>query len=136
MFSSKKNSHMYHEITQGIEVEVKPEYLADRSNPANQEYIFAYHITITNSGQTEVQLMSRHWIITDGTGEVHEVKGPGVIGEQPKLKPGQKHEYSSFCPLTTPTGNMRGSFKMTNQLGAEFSVKIPLFFLRDLNSLH
>ena len=127
---------MYHEITQGIEVDVKPEYLADQSKPDQGEFIFAYHVTITNSGQTEVQLMSRHWIITDGAGVVHEVKGPGVVGEQPVLKPGQKHAYSSFCPLPTPTGNMRGSFQMVNTLGAEFSVRVPLFFLRDLNTLH
>jgi ApaG protein len=121
---------MYFESTQGIDVEVTPEYVADQSDPAASQYIFAYHITITNRGQTEVQLQHRHWIITDGKGEVREVKGPGVVGEQPKLKPGEAHRYSSYCPLPTPTGNMRGSFQMTNTLGAKFDVKIPLFFLR------
>jgi ApaG protein len=82
------------------------------------------------------QLISSHWIITDGAGIVHEVKGPGVIGEQPQLKPGEKFEYSSFCPLKTPTGNMRGTFQMVNHLGAQFDVKVPLFFLRDTRSLH
>jgi ApaG protein len=127
---------MYHEKTEGIDVEVTPEYLFNESSPENGEFVFAYHIVITNQGDTEVQLISRHWIITDGLGKVHEVKGPGVVGEQPRLKPGEKHKYSSFCPLTTPTGNMRGSFQMVNQLGAQFEVKIPLFFLRDLRSLH
>ncbi|MGE0616806.1 MAG: Co2+/Mg2+ efflux protein ApaG [Bacteriovoracia bacterium] len=127
---------MYYETTQGIEVEVRPEYLPGESSPAESRFIFAYHITISNRGETEVQLLSRHWIITDGKGEVHEVKGPGVVGQQPKLKPGEKHEYSSFCPLPTPTGNMRGTFQMVNNLGAQFNVKIPLFFLRDLRNMH
>ena len=127
---------MYHEVTNGVEVAVTPEYLPSESAPEELKFIFAYHVTITNLGDTDIQLMSRHWIITDGEGEVHEVKGPGVIGEQPQLKPGEKHEYSSFCPLSTPTGNMRGTFQMINQLGAKFDVKIPLFFLRDLRNIH
>jgi ApaG protein len=127
---------MYHELTQGIEVEVAPEYLPEESSPETLEFVFAYHITITNKSETEVQLMSRHWIITDGEGVIHEVKGPGVVGEQPKLKPGESHRYSSFCPLRTPTGNMRGTFHMVNSLGATFDVKIPLFFLRDMRSIH
>jgi ApaG protein len=127
---------MYHEMTQGIAVEVRPEYLPEQSSLEIGQFVFAYHITITNQGETEVQLLSRHWIITDGEGLVHEVKGPGVVGEQPKLKPGQKHEYSSFCPLPTPTGNMRGSFQMMNHLGAIFDVRIPLFFLRDMRAVH
>jgi len=127
---------MYYEMTQGIEIEVTPEYLPAESSPQASKFVFAYTITITNKGDTEVQLVSRHWIITDGEGTIHEVKGPGVIGEQPKLKPGQKHKYSSFCPLPTPTGNMRGTFQMVNNLGAKFDVKIPLFFLRDLRNVH
>lgn len=127
---------MYHEITQGIEVEVTPEFLPEESAPEADRFVFAYHITITNRGDTEVQLLSRHWIITDGHGETREVQGPGVVGEQPTLRPGDKHKYSSFCPLPTPTGNMRGTFQMTNRLGAKFDVRIPLFFLRDTRSLH
>jgi ApaG protein len=125
---------MYHETTQGIEVEVTPEFLPEESTP--DRFIFAYHIEIKNRGETQVQLMSRHWVITDGFGAVHEVKGDGVVGMQPKLSPGESHKYSSFCPLPTPTGNMRGSFQMVNNLGAAFEVKIPLFFLRDLRSVH
>ena len=127
---------MYYESTQGIEVEVKPEYLLAESMPEASQFVFAYHITITNKGDTTVQLISRHWIITDGEGDVQEVKGPGVVGEQPTLAPGQKHQYSSFCPLPTPTGNMRGTFQMVNNLGAKFDVKIPLFFLRDTRNVH
>lgn len=127
---------MYYAKTQGIEVEVTPEYLPEESTPEGTQFVFAYHITITNRGETEVQLMSRHWVITDGHGETREVKGDGVVGKQPKLKPGEKHQYSSYCPLPTPTGNMRGSFNMTNDLGATFEVKIPLFFLRDMRNVH
>ena len=127
---------MYSELTQGIQVEVTPEYVVEDSSPETSQYVFTYHIKITNVGETEVQLMSRHWIITDGNGVVHEVKGPGVVGEQPKLKPGETHGYSSFCPLTTPTGNMRGTFQMVNNLGAAFDARIPLFFLRDVRDLH
>ncbi len=127
---------MYYEMTQGIEVEVTPQYIPEESSPKDEQFVFSYSITITNRGETEVQLLSRHWIITDGKGVVHEVKGPGVVGKQPKLKPGEKHQYSSFCPLPTPTGNMRGTFQLVNNLGAQFDVKIPLFFLRDANLLH
>jgi len=127
---------VYIENTQGIEVAVKPEYLPEESSPQRSEFLFAYHITITNKGETEVQLMSRHWIITDGWGAVHEVKGDGIIGKQPVLQPGQSHSYSSFCPLTTATGNMRGSFHMVNKQGAHFDVRVPVFFLRDLRSAH
>jgi ApaG protein len=127
---------MYKEKTNDIEVEVSPEYLVKESSPEAARYVFAYHVTITNKSDYDVQLMARHWIITDGQGEVHDVKGDGVIGEQPKLKPGQSHKYTSFCPLTTPTGNMRGTFQMRSHKGATFDVKIPLFFLRDSRLLH
>jgi ApaG protein len=127
---------MYYENTQGIEVEVKPEFLPDSSSPKESQFVFAYHIRITNRSEQEVQLLSRHWIITDGKGVVREVRGEGVVGEQPVLLPRQSHEYSSYCPLPTPTGNMRGSFQMTNSLGSKFDVKIPLFFLRDTRLLH
>ncbi len=127
---------MYYEITQGIEIAVVPAYMPAESSPETSQFIFSYEITITNKGETEVQLLSRHWIITDGSGEVHEVKGPGVVGEQPRLEPGQSHKYSSYCPLPTPTGNMRGTFQMKNNLGAKFDVKIPLFFLRDIRAMH
>ena len=127
---------MYREETHKIEVAVTPEYLLDKSSPEAKRFVFAYHVSITNKSDFEVQLLGRHWIITDGQGEVQEVKGDGVVGEQPKLKPGQSHQYSSFCPLTTPTGNMRGTFQMLSHKGSKFEIKIPLFFLRDAGLLH
>ena len=125
---------MYTELTQGIRVDVDPEYLASESSPG--QFVFAYHITITNEGATTVQLVSRHWVITDSQDHVEEVKGPGVIGQTPVLKPGEKHAYSSFCILPTTNGTMRGSFQMTNHLGAQFDVKVPLFFLLQDEVLH
>ena len=130
---------MYYEKTQGIAVSVTPEYLPAESSPSGQaedgaeQYVFAYHIVISNESELTVQLMTRHWIITDGRGRVHEVQGDGVVGEQPRLAPGESHRYSSFCPLETPTGNMRGSYGFVNTLGAAFDVRIPLFFLRTMD---
>ena len=91
---------------------------------------------ITNNGTAAAQLMSRHWIITDGNGKVEEVKGAGVVGEQPVLKPGATFEYTSFCPLPTATGNMRGTYQMLDEKGNHYNAKIPLFFLRDLRNFH
>lgn len=116
-------------VTKGVKVEAKPQYLEDRSNPERNYYFFAYHIQITNEGSETVQLISRHWIITNGEGHVEEVKGPGVIGEQPTLEPGESFEYSSFCPLNTPTGTMHGTYQMTTEDGDEFDVEIAPFTL-------
>jgi ApaG protein len=126
----------YREVTHGVEVKVTPEYLPAESSPKDARFIFAYHIEITNQGDEESQLMSRHWLITDGKGVVRDVKGPGVVGEQPRLAPGQTHRYSSYCELGTPTGNMRGTFRFEASKGREFDAKIPLFFLRDLRATH
>ena len=129
---------MYREVSREIQVEVEPSYVPERSNPGESYYFFAYRIRITNLGTRVTQLVSRHWIITDGQGRVHEVKGPGVVGEQPVLEPGESFEYTSFCPLPTPTGNMRGTFQMMDHSGAqsgeEYSIRVPLFFLRDLRN--
>jgi ApaG protein len=127
---------MYREITREIEVQVEPSYSAEHSRPERSEFVFVYKIRITNLGARKAQLLARHWIITDGAGPVHEVKGPGVVGQQPELPPGASFEYSSYCPLPTPTGNMRGSYRMLGEDGEEFEVKIPLFFLRDLRNFH
>lgn len=127
---------MYRELTQGIQVEANPCFVPEESKPEQSYYVFTYRIKITNLGDVPVQLLSRHWIITDGHGKVHEVKGPGVIGAQPKLFLGQDFEYSSFCPLPTPTGSMRGTYKMVDADHKEFEVRIPLFFLRDMRNLH
>lgn len=122
---------MYQEITQEIQVEVVPTYLKEQSNPEESIYVYTYRVKITNLGKKTAQLLSRHWIIKDGGGEQREVKGPGVIGEQPILKPGEHFEYSSFCPLKSPTGNMRGTYQMQTEDGEKFDIKIPLFFLRE-----
>ena len=127
---------MYRETTHDIEIEVQPEYLPEPSRPDQGYFAFAYHVRITNRGAKAAKLLSRHWIITDGAGEVKEVKGDGVIGEQPRIESGKTHEYSSFCALPTPTGNMRGSYEMVDDLGNSFRVRIPLFFLRDLRNFH
>jgi ApaG protein len=127
---------MYLEMTQGVRIEVEPTYIPDKSKPEMNYFVFAYRIKIVNERDTPTQLVSRRWIITDGNGEVHEVKGPGVIGQQPILAPQEEFEYSSFCPLPTPTGNMRGTYQMVDQNQMEYDVKIPLFFLRDMRSLH
>jgi ApaG protein len=127
---------MYREITDGILVEVVPEYVPEQSRPAQSHYFFAYHVRIRNDGTAPARLLRRHWIITDGAGKTHEVEGEGVIGEQPRLAPGESFEYSSFCPLPTPTGNMRGTYLMADDQDRQFRVRIPLFFLRDLRSVH
>jgi ApaG protein len=127
---------MYCEITKNIRVEVEPTYIPEQSRPQSNYYFFAYRVKITNEGNVSAQLMSRHWVIMDGNGIVHEVKGPGVIGHQPRLAPGDSFEYSSFCPLPTPTGNMRGTYHMMDENQVEYDIKIPLFFLRDLRSFH
>ena len=112
-----------------IEITVKPNYVPERSNPVRSYYFFSYHITILNRGDKQVQLLSRYWHITDGQGNTEDVHGPGVIGEQPKLLPGEIFEYTSFCPLPTPMGFMEGSFRMIDDTGNEFDAIIKPFRL-------
>ena len=112
-----------------IEITVKPNYVPERSNPVRSYYFFSYHITILNRGDKQVQLLSRYWHITDGQGNTEDVHGPGVIGEQPKLLPGEIFEYTSFCPLPTPMGFMEGSFQMIDDSGNEFDAIIKPFRL-------
>jgi ApaG protein len=121
---------MYAETTNDIEVKVTPFFVPEQSLPEVGRYLYGYHVAITNRGQAEAKLVSRHWIITDGHSRVEEVKGEGVVGLQPLLKPGETFEYTSACPLTTPTGNMRGSYHMVDRDGRRLTVRIPLFFLR------
>ncbi len=116
-------------ITHGVKIEVESEYLPDRSDVERGYYFFAYHVTISNEGEEPVQLLSRHWIITNGNGMVEEVKGPGVIGEQPLIEPGEFYEYSSFCPLNTPVGTMQGSYQMITESGQSFEAEIAAFRL-------
>jgi ApaG protein len=122
--------------TRGVRVEVESEYIPEQSDPQTQFYFFAYHITITNEGNMPVQLLNRHWIITDGNGKVEEVKGPGVIGEQPTLDPGDSFNYSSFCPLPTPMGTMRGYYDMRLPDGQHFNAEIAEFRLEHKATLH
>lgn len=116
-------------VTKGVKIEVESEYVAERSNPDQNVYFFTYHITITNQGDETVQLISRHWIITNADGKKEEVRGPGVVGEQPTLAPGESFEYTSFCPLNTPFGMMHGTYQMVTEDGEEFDAAIAPFTL-------
>lgn len=115
--------------TRGIRVEVESEYVAERSEPKSGYYFFAYHIRISNVGTETAQLVSRTWVITDGDGGVEHVDGPGVVGEFPRLAPGQAFEYTSFCPLRTEHGVMDGSYTMRTEHGETFDARIAPFTL-------
>jgi ApaG protein len=127
---------MYKAVTQNIEVSVEPIYVPAQSRPEESYFFFAYKVQLKNLGQAKVQLLSRHWVITDGHGHVEEVKGPGVVGQQPILEGAQSYEYTSFCPLPTSTGNMRGTYTMVTEGGDQFDVEIPLFFFRVPQMMH
>jgi ApaG protein len=115
--------------TQGIRVQVESFYEEDRSSPQENYYFFVYRVRITNLGGEKVQLVSREWLITDANGETQRVQGPGVVGEQPVLAPGDSFEYTSFCPLSTPVGAMQGSYRMELENGASFDAEIAPFAL-------
>jgi ApaG protein len=121
---------MYQESTRNLEVKVVPQYLPDQSDPEVGLFFYAYHVELVNKGMSTVQLLKRHWIITDGKRRVEHVEGDGVVGLQPVLRPGESFRYTSGCPLQTPTGNMRGSYLMMDEDGQRFQATIPLFFLR------
>lgn len=116
-------------ITQGIKVTVRSEYVPEQSSPKVHRYVFAYTVRIANNGPEAAQLKSRHWIITDGDGKVEEVRGPGVVGRQPTLRPGDEFEYTSGCVLNTPRGEMRGTYQMFRPDGSEFDAEIAPFAL-------
>ena len=120
---------MYSEVTQSIRVTVEPVYLDEQSSPGDNHFVWAYHVQIENQGEDTVQLLTRHWRITDSLGRVQEVKGAGVVGEQPVLKPGQSFEYTSGTPLSTPSGIMLGRYEMERTDGERFDVTIPPFSL-------
>ena len=124
----------YRATTRNIEVLVEPRYLAEHSKPDQGMYFWAYTIQIVNHGQETVQLRSRHWRITDGHGRLQEVKGPGVVGEQPRLGPGDSFRYTSGCPLETADGMMVGAYLMVTEDGDEFDVSIPAFSLDSPNT--
>lgn len=122
---------MFRETSEGIQIDAEPVFIPERSNPEKSYYFFAYRIRIKNVGRDTAQLMRRHWIITDANGKVEEVEGEGVVGEQPRLAPGAVYEYTSFCPLPTSTGTMKGTYKMRHEDGRMFEVRIPQFVLRE-----
>jgi ApaG protein len=120
---------VYESETRGVRVRVAPQYLADRSDPDGELYVWAYKIEIENEGARKVQLVDRHWVITDALGRVEEVAGPGVVGEQPVIEPGDSYEYTSGCPLTTSSGVMMGHYGMVAEDGERFEAAIPAFSL-------
>ncbi|MEZ5317199.1 MAG: Co2+/Mg2+ efflux protein ApaG [Vicinamibacterales bacterium] len=122
--------------TRGVRVSVVSEYSAERSRPLQQHWFFVYTITIENRSHDTVQLMSRHWVIRDGTGHVEEVRGPGVVGQQPVLAPGETFTYSSGCPLTTPFGTMEGTYQMVTTTGDAFDATIAPFTLSEPYTVH
>lgn len=123
-------------VTRGVRVQVESEYAPDRSDPSRNEWFFLYTIRIINEGTETVQLLTRHWIITDGTGHVEEVRGPGVVGKQPILAPGESFEYTSGCPLSTPFGVMEGTYQMTTAGGERFDAKVAPFTLSEPYTVH
>jgi|SRR5579871_620583 len=123
-------------VTRGIRVSVMCEYAPDRSNPAQGQWFFLYTITISNEGTETAQLISRHWIITDGTGRIEEVRGPGVVGKQPILDPGESFTYTSGCPLKTSFGTMQGTYQMATRAGEHFDAIIAPFALSEPYTVH
>ena len=117
--------------TRGVRVEVESRYLEEKSDPGQKRWFFAYDIRISNDGPVVVQLLTRHWIITDANGNVEEVKGPGVVGNQPVLAPGESFEYTSFCPLSTPFGTMEGTYQMATDGSGGFNAVIAQFALSE-----
>ncbi len=122
--------------TEGVHVSVSARYSEEHSNPLANHWFFLYTIRITNEGDEQVQLLSRHWIITDATGEVREVQGEGVVGKQPVLAPGETFEYTSGCPLETPFGTMEGTYQMVREDRSPFEARIARFELSQPRSLH
>jgi ApaG protein len=120
---------MYSAVTREIRVQVEPVYLDDQSEPENAQYVWAYRVQIENEGTETVQLLTRYWHITDGMGRVQEVRGAGVVGEQPVLSPGESYEYTSGTPLPTPSGIMKGSYQMSTPSGEKFDIEVPAFSL-------
>lgn len=119
----------YERVTRGIRVSVKPAFLDDQSDPDEGRFVWSYSVTIENGGPETVQLLSRYWHITDALGRIQEVRGPGVVGAQPVLAPGQMFQYTSGCPLPTPSGAMSGRYQMRSTAGEAFDVEIPAFLL-------
>jgi ApaG protein len=129
MFSSEA-------VTQGVRVRVESEYAPTQSKPLQSQWFFLYTVTISNERDDTVQLVTRHWVITDGTGHIEEVRGPGVVGKQPTLQPGESFEYTSGCPLQTPFGVMEGTYQMISTSGESFDARIAPFTLSEPYTVH
>jgi ApaG protein len=127
---------MYTAVSHQIKITVRPKYLEEQSEPDEGRYFWSYTIEIANVGDTIVQLTHRHWRITDANGSSQEVRGPGVVGEQPRLKPGDAFSYTSGCPLPTPSGIMVGTYRMVDESGLAFDVAIPAFSLDSPHTKH
>lgn len=123
-------------VTRNVRVQVESRYVPERSNPAERQWFFVYRVKITNEGRHTVQLVSRHWIITDSSGRVQEVRGPGVVGQQPVLRPAESFEYTSACPLRTSFGSMHGAYQMVQVGGESFDVEIAPFALGEPHSIN
>jgi ApaG protein len=123
-------------VTRGVRVRVHVEYSPEHSAPQQSRWFFLYTISIANEGDDTVQLVNRHWVITDATGHVEEVKGPGVVGQQPVLEPGETFEYTSGCPLTVPFGTMQGTYEMVTASGDRFEATVAPFNLRGPYTVH
>ena len=123
-------------VTNNVRVEVESQYAPEHSQPFQNKWVFHYTVRITNEGDETVQLLSRHWIIQHATGHVEEVQGPGVVGEQPVLAPGESFQYTSRCQLRTPKGTMRGTYQMVTEDGAHFDVEIAPFTLHEAYTVH
>jgi ApaG protein len=123
-------------VTHGVRVEVVSQYAPEHSQPFQREWFFHYTVRISNEGEDTIQLLTRHWIITDATGHTEEVRGEGVVGEQPVLRPGESFQYTSGCPLKTSTGVMRGTYQMVTKEGERFDVEIAPFALHEPYTVH
>lgn len=123
-------------LTEGVRVQVRARYSPEHSSPPTSRWFFLYTITISNEGKETVQLLNRHWTIVDATGHTEEVHGPGVVGEQPVIQPGQRFEYTSGCPLPTPFGSMAGTYEMIRRNGTRFEAEVALFQLIQPGSIH
>lgn len=122
--------------TRGIRINVRSAYVPERSQPEDGQWFFVYEVRISNEGSETAQLVSRHWIITDANGQVEEVKGPGVVGEQPTLQPGESFEYTSACPLKTRFGTMHGTYQMVTRAGVRFDATIAPFSLGEPHAIN
>ncbi|GEM_PF-235215 len=134
MLESAAANYEYREVTDNVEITVTPSYILERSAPENDYYFFAYNVTIRNLGDEPLKLINRHWNIRDGQKRERYVNGEGVVGQRPLIEAEGEFNYQSFCPLSTPTGNMRGKFEFEDPTGHRFWIPIPLFFFRTPDS--